>query len=71
MFFGHKERCAEGHPVPGTMQDSGDTAIKQVDMLSALYRVLSRCPGTVVLCPDLDIEDHGDILDVDSRVFSI
>jgi len=40
--FGHKERCAEGHPVPGTMQDSGDTVMKQEDTFSALG-VLTGC----------------------------
>lgn len=69
--FSHKERHAEGHPAPGTMQDSGDTGMKQVHIFCPwrAYRVLSRRPGTVFL--DLDVEDHGDILDVDSRVFSM
>ena len=40
--FGHKERYAEGHPVPGTMRDSGDTVMKQVDMFSALI-ALTGC----------------------------
>lgn len=71
--FGHKERYAEGHPVLGTMRDSGDTVMKQVDMFSALIRLqgAEQVPRCCCSMSDLDVEDHGDILDVGSRVFSI
>lgn len=72
LFFGSKI-YVEACPVPGTTQDPGDTVVKKVEMFSALGVLTGYWAGAQVLWSyvlTIDVEDHWDILEVDSRVFS-